>query len=202
MITEGIGQHAPAAVRVKLSGETILACYRLAQERATHRNYSGRSDAWGQGIKAARELPLLGMVSQDVLPILVGIVGEYAVKCELVNKLAGVTLNATGDFGVDLKAFGLTMQVKTRQRDSGENLVRVNAAATAARAFCFVEWLMEPMSQVNLLGWCWTTNVVARTPTPSFNGKWKNYVVPDAELLPMNRLADELEAWKAAQSWR
>lgn len=101
-----------------------------------------------------------------------------------------------------LKAFGLTMQVKTRQRNSRENLVRVNASASASRAFCFVEWLMEPMSQVNLLGWCWTTNVVARTPTPSFNGRWNNYVVPDAELLPMNRLADELEAWKAAQSWR
>lgn len=205
MITEGIGQHAPMKVRVPLGYQATRQCFLLAQERSQHRGYSG-GNAWQQGIKQSdREIPGYGVLQRAEVPIFVGIMGEYAAQQYLLSRIPGnvgfdTTLNDTGDFGVDLKAFGLTMQVKTRQRDSGENLVKDNRYAKAASACVFAEWTGEPVASVFLLGWLWTAEVVNRDTVPGARD-WNNFAVPDSELLPMSRLGDELEAWKARATW-
>lgn len=207
MITEGVGQHAPAKKLERIQHHAMRQCFEAAKDRASHRNYANGGSFWKCGIKqGSREIGGYGTLAQDAMPIFVGLLGEYASWQYLASRVPGVVgidtkLNDGGDYGVDLKAFGLTMQVKTRQRDSGENLVRDNRFASAARACIFAEWTGEPVSSVNLLGWMWTDKVIARETVPGIKD-WNNFRVEDLELLPMCRLVDELEAWKAAQSWR
>jgi hypothetical protein len=206
MITEGIGQHAPAKKLERIQHHAVRQCFEEARKRASHRDYQNGNSAWKRGIKeGSREIGGYGTLQQHEMPIFVGLLGEYAAWSYLVSRLPGVVgidtkLNDGGDYGVDLKAFGLTMQVKTRQRDSGENLIKDNRFATAARACLFAEWTGEPVSSVYLLGWMWTEKVVARPTVPGVRN-WQNFCVEDGELLPMNRLADDLEARRLVQQW-
>lgn len=209
MITEGIGQKAPQQVCVKMTLNEQIVVRDLAIQRAEHRGYKVRRDQWGQGLKSSMMIPSLGELPQDLRPIYVGSLGEYAVQRHLEARFPGRLpidwrLTKYGDFGIDLQCFGLTMQIKTRQDTNPLNRFRRTnrrglVSTIPSHVTCFCEWNLA--SNIYIIGWCWRETILAK-PLVDGVGDWKNAELADCELLPMCRLKDELEAWQEARKWR
>lgn len=208
MITEGVGMKPPAQIQVKMTANDLYVLRQEAIKRSAYRGYKAREDAWGRGIKSTVVHPGIGELTREVRPIFAGCLGEYAVQSYVEARFPGrcpmdLRMHRCGDYGIDLQCFGVRMQVKTRQRSEHRNLVRRtnrrgSSMKIASHVFCFCEW--TGMAQVYILGWCWRDAVLAKPLVPSV-GEWLNAEIPDAELLPMSRLRDELEAWQEARKW-
>lgn len=210
MITEGIGKNAPQPVPVVMTNDELRCIYTIACQRAEHRAYKSRGDAWGQGIKSGMELPGVGTLDSATRPIYVGTCGEYAVQRYVDGRFplghgckVDSSLTVQGDFGIDLTAYGCKMQVKTRQDSGGLTLFkRANGEgrrlSVPSHACVFCEWTAEPLSTTYLLGWQWSSWIVDRPLVRSQRGDWFNAEIHDADLLPMSRLRDILDAWRLA----
>lgn len=208
MITEGIGQKSPQQIQISMTLHEQLVTFETAKQRAEHRGYRVRRDQWGQGLKSSLTIPGIGELSRDLRPIYSGSLGEYAVyrylECRFPGKIEiDWRLTRYGDFGIDLQSFGLKMQVKTRQDTNPINRYRRTNKRGAtlpipSHVCCFCEWNLT--SQVYLVGWCWR-ETIERKPLVNGVGDWKNAELHDTELLPMCRLRDELETWRAARQW-
>lgn len=206
MITEGIGQVAPQQVPIRMTQNELFNVYHLSKERADFRQYKNRNNAWSQGCKGSMMIPGIGELTPDVRPIFVGTLGEYAAKRYLNSGRFNcrveldTSLNQAGDYGVDLQSNGLKIQVKTRQSEQFSTLVKRTSygrlLSIPVHAFLFCEWTGG--SVVSLLGWC-PGDVVGKKPlVDSFNCQWHNAVIDDVDLKPIDRLKDEIEAWKLA----
>lgn len=195
---EGRGNVAPARVAVELSRADLLVCGDIAKDRAKYRNYKS-GGAWQRGLLEPQVIDGIGPVTREEMSILVGSVGEYAVASVLQRSLGtcGIdsALRASGDFGVDIEAHGLTVQVKTRKRSRESSLVKVGTNRSVAACFC--EWLCG--ASVDVLGWQWTKDIERMEREESKFGSWVNIVIGDVDLLPMRRLAVELQTWKELQ---
>lgn len=211
MIVEGVGPKAPMQIQVRLTRNELIAVKDIAIERAAFRQYRGRCDTWGRGIKDEIEIAGVGTLPRDVRPIFAGTLGEYAVKSWLQSRVSGtveldLSLKQTGDYGVDLQAYGLTMQVKTRQNMERVNLIR----HTTERGYrltwpwvaaCFCEWTSGG-SVVYLVGWQWKSAIEQMPLEIGVAGGWLNVEVRDESLLPFARLAHELDTWRYARQCR
>lgn len=196
MIEEGRGKVAPRRVSVPLSRADLLVCADIAKARAQYRQYSS-GGAWQRGLLDATAIEGVGMLTREQMSVFVGSVGEYAVSASLAKTIGecGIDceLRKQGDFGVDLKPFGMSIQIKTRRRQKDHSLVRVGT--NRAIVACFAEWTGGDV--VDVLGWEWTPAIEQMQREVSAFGEWVNIVVYDADLLPMSRLRSELETWKA-----
>lgn len=207
MNTEGVGITAPRLVPVVLTMAELSCLYKSAYERAEHRGYKARADKWGQGIKGVIEINGIGILTKDVRPIFVGLLGEYGVQRYVQQRFRGqalvdLRLLKHGDFGIDLTAYGMKIQVKTRQSHVKHTLYkRANRNgyrfSIPSQTCVFCEW--NGGSTVNLLGWQWSKEIESMPLVQSDYGDWWNAVVDDSQLLPMCRMRDELEAWREVQ---
>lgn len=214
MLTEGIGTHAPSKQRLGMSPKELRFFMEAARKRATHRSYRNQGQ-WGKGLVGPLNLPGIGSVKQEERSIFVGLLGEYATQQYIDRRfpeakcVVDTSLLPHGDFGVDLKPFGLKIDVKTREfKANADNVNRIkrtdergNPLPVHPHAFLFTEWDHESPTSVYLLGWVWSA-FVAELPLMPSVGKWMNACVFDSQLLPMSGMASELEVWKARASWR
>lgn len=207
MLVEGVGVVAPQKVSFVLTEAELFALFGCAKDRARHRDYGSRDDKWGRGIKGGLTVGGIGELSQQERPIFIGLLGEYATQQYIDRRfptakcVVDTSLLESGDFGVDLQAFGLKMQIKTRQGSSGANLVRRTnnrgkELPIKPHAFVFAEW--NGGLTVYLVGWTWARAVREKDLVESV-GEWKNASITDSELLPMSRLAHQLNARRHAE---
>lgn len=195
---EGLGQVAPCRITVSLSRADLLVCADIARERSQYRDYKS-GGVWQRGLIEPQVVDGIGAMTRQEMSILVGSVGEYAVSAVLRSSLGSCgidsALRASGDFGVDIEAHGLTVQVKTRKRARESSLIKVGTNRSVAACFC--EWTCGP--SVDVLGWQWTKDIERMEREESAFGSWFNIVIRDIDLLPMRRLAVELQTWKELQ---
>jgi hypothetical protein len=211
MLVEGIGQKAPQRIPIVLTEDELRVLFLSAKERAEYRCYQNRGDAWGRGCKEPLDIMGLGTLSQAERPIFVGLLGEYAMKRFVTARFPGsceidLDLRASGDFGIDLKPFGLSIDVKTRQTNAGPQLVKVvdgRGRATPPKAMVLAICMWEGFSTVNIVGWNWTADLLDGKELVEARGgrDWLNIEVEDTDLLPACRMRDVLESWKAAKQW-
>jgi hypothetical protein len=206
MIVEGIGKKAPTPVTVIVARHEMLVILQEAQRQSDHRGYA-RGGTWAQGLKGDVVIENVGLITRAVRPAFCGNLGEYAACCH-INRKFGIEVAACdfilrkfGDGGIDLKVFGLTLQVKTRESNRHGNLIRRiddrgKVLEFSAQAFVFCEW--GGFDSVQLLGWEWTKAIENREVVPAIVGDHQNIVVEDEDLQPMNRLVDNLEARREA----
>lgn len=211
MLVEGIGVKAPQRVPIVLTESELRVLFLCAKERAEYRCYQNRGDVWGRGCKDATEIPGIGTLTQAERPIFVGLLGEYAMKRFVTARFPGsceidTELRANGDFGIDLKPFGLSIDVKTRQTGNGPQLVKVidgrgRPVPPKAMVLAICSW--EGFSTVNIVGWNWTAELLnAKEAVEARGGRdWFNIEVDDTDLLPACSMRDVLETWKAAKQW-
>lgn len=199
---EGRGHLAPAKLSVLLAPEEMLALYRIA----LHLNrYENRSDKWGRGICDSLTIDGVGELNPRQRAIFAGKIGEHAVR-ELARRrpfgslvpAIDIGTRVNGDGGVDLDILGMRLQIKTRQRAGGSNLIKRideggNVLSLFGEAHVFCEWV-PPAPRVFIVGWLWNRDIVGMPIVPSPVGKWKNIEVPGAALLPLFRLWAELES--------
>lgn len=202
MIVEGIGKKAPTPVGIQIMNHEMLAILEESKRQAEYREYR-KGGAWAQGIKGDLVLPGVGLLTRDVRPIFCGRLGEYGVVRYVNGRLddeavsLDFVLRKRGDGDIDLKAFGLTIQVKTREGERRDSLVRRidergRTLRLTAQAFVFCEW--GGSDYVQLLGWSWMKDFAGQQPIPSPVGRWQNIAVEDADLSPMRSLVDNLSA--------
>jgi hypothetical protein len=202
MLVEGKGVVAPKPIRVFIQRHEIIALNDDAAKRAAFRSYGDRADQWGKGLLPTTSIVHIGEAPKAQVSILVGLVGEYATKRFLTSARPSwqieidTELRGTGDGGIDILAFGLKVQVKTKTRHGGENLVKC-ATSYGWHCVVFCRWNMTDC--VHLLGWTWKADVVSLAPQPSPFGGWSNFSVLDSALEPMSSMVSEIEAWKGAK---
>jgi hypothetical protein len=200
LFKEGVGKVAPQPKCIEMSEHEMVAIKKESESRAEFRAYKNKSDAWSNGLMRDLAIEGLGLISQAVRPIFAGTMGEYACVRH-INKEFGdntcavdLKLRAAGDYGIDIKLYLLTMQVKTAQGDYGNLIKRVSESGriidVPAKAIIFCQWGCS--SRVQILGWIWTDDALRLPVVDSHRGNWKNVAVPNEELLPINRLMDEL----------
>lgn len=210
MMTEGVGEIAPAAWKVVLDDHSLQVLKLEAELRAEYRGYQKRDSEWARGLQGDVVIHGVGSLRREVRPIFVGLIGEYAC-CSLINRKvpsAGVSVDLLrkkrGDYGIDITAFGMHMQVKTRQTAEHGNLIRVvdeygNRQRLSARAFLFCEWSGDKTCSV--LGWQWTKYIKELPIQDAVGGrKHKNVCVADWRLLCVGRLISALNAKKDLSS--
>lgn len=209
MMVEGIGDVAPKPWKLILSDHALAVLRVEAEKRAEYRQYKNQSSEWSKGLQGDVVIQGVGVLRQEVRPIFVGLIGEYA-ACEYINQklpTAKVCIDLArrkhGDFGVDVAAFGIQMQVKTRQSADHGNLIRVidergNRKHLTARAFVFCEWTGHKTCSV--LGWQWTKDIRDLPVENAIRGRHKNIRIADWRLLCMSRLANALSAKKGLSS--
>lgn len=201
MLKEGAGRVPPSPVRISIKDE-IRFLHGEARRREKFRNYSARADRWGKGMLRGEKAEIVGgEIAMAVLPILIGMAGEWATVLYVNQRLGtsfGIDLmeRQNGDGDTDLSAFGLRVQVKTRKLNSGKNLVRYMSESgyeypLAADVFVFSEWNLTP--DVQLLGCVGQPELKTWQQEQSYRGGHWNYASDDAGLLPVSRLTTELE---------
>lgn len=163
MILEGVGRTAPAPKTLVLNDGELRQLHGEAKRRAAHRDYKNSGTTWGQGLLGDIVIPNVGSLTKDERPIFAGLLGEYALATVINAKFPGaavvdLSLRALGDFGVDLRPFGLTIDAKTRQREGDLHFVRRGTEKgrwleLTAKAFAFCEW--AGFKSVKVCGWCW-----------------------------------------------
>lgn len=197
---EGRGSIAPKPVRIVLTDHDLLAVIQSVKEL---NRYSTRTDDWGKGLigdapSALREK--VSLTHQEV-PIVAGKLGEYALWSLATRRFGDVFppvdfgRRARGDGGIDLKMFGIELQVKTRVTSS-QNLVKafdergVEIPLTG-HAHVFCSW--DRQWFLNVLGWIRNKELSRMPVESSRRGSWKNFVMADSQLLPLCRLWNELD---------
>jgi hypothetical protein len=197
MQVEGIGKVPPAPVQVRTALNRLRWLRDEADKRNAYRGYTRRTDAWGRGFIRN--------------PALVGLMGEHC-SCEYLTRrgfpcFVDIVLRPYGDDGRDLEVCGLVLQVKTRRKGiARRSLVkrgdgRGRIVPLACDVFVFAQWdETAPDDVPQLLGWIWARDarsygVFERSPV-SYADHW-NLRIPDALLLPMSRLVDELASRRA-----
>jgi hypothetical protein len=205
--TEGRGIVAPAPIVIKLRHDELLIIKERAVRQAMERDYRNRRDAWGTGLTGPRRPPNAQDLRDDQYPGYVGLVGEYAL-CSYINPRVGKPLvsldlrpRRCGDYGIDVTANGLTIQIKTRQKQDQPNLVRATnwrgeflPFTSKIHVFCL--YFREEMDRPRLLGWIWTREIAGRPLVDARRGNHKNFEIPDQDLLPMTRLIQEIRRGK------
>lgn len=205
-VYEGQGVVAPARVKVTVDDAALRLLNEEAERRANWRGYAGRSDAWGRGFLQGKPVGGIGRVHSSVLPILCGLVGEWA-ACDYLNRRVGwkefatdLALRRGGDGGIDLagKRSCIRIQVKLRQRDKSVSLVRKTRSNGSevpqnAYVYIFTEWRYG--NTCDLLGFVMQDDLLKRSPVEqSHVDTHTNYVVPDEMLQPMSRLVLMVQA--------
>ena len=205
MITEGKGRHAPAPIKMQFNLSTMRILLNESNDRTAYREYGKTLDTWRNELIGDVVIPGMGAIRSDVRAIFCGFMGEQAV-CEYINKritedrcFVDFKKRAQGDAGIDVSAYGQTLQVKTRQSDKHGNLIRriTDRGRTldfTANAFVFCKW--EGFRTVELLGWIRTKDVLLLPVVPAIVGNHKNIQIPDDALECMNSLADHITARK------
>jgi len=195
---EGRGIVAPRRVPIAITRADVLQCVAIAVERAKYRRYD-KGGTWARGLANARTPYVITDIKPHEWAIVVGSVGEYAVANYLAPSLGecGIDdeLRVCGDYGIDFRAYGLTLQVKTRQRP-GEHVL-VKEGTNKALALVAVEWSRDDVAE--LLGWEWSHFLNECHREVSRFGSWVNLCVGDEVLRPMSRLRSELALWKELQ---
>jgi hypothetical protein len=198
MNKEGFGHVAPARIAIRIKSGESERFKNAANRRDEFRSYQKRADRWGRGF-----LKSISGLRQSAAPIYAGFLGEHALA-EYLGCQLGVELNVdtelktAGDGGTDLSVFGINMQVKLRQRNSGVNHIRRTSAGRifelTAPIYVFAEW--DKAQTVWLLGWMERGRIQQQQfkPSPISNANWFNIEIPDAQLEPMARLVDALES--------
>jgi hypothetical protein len=192
MIKEGIGRQSPAPIVMKISPSDLLYLHNKSDLRTKYRQYAQRADRWGNGLVKN--------------PGLVGMVGEFSVS-QYLNKLSqyklspsvDLSLREYGDGGVDFVVHGLKIQVKTRRKSSGYSLIRrvdhnKMIVPLTCDLFVFCQWHEEFPYRALLLGYVHVEYIRSCVfgPSPIEDSKHYNIKIPDLDLLPMNRIIDEL----------
>lgn len=191
---EGRGNVAPAPVGMSVPSYAVVSMRDEAERRSGFRNYGGRTDQWGKG--------LLG--SDPALPILVGLVGEWAFA-EFVNSRTGkkfcetdFKLRKRGDGGCDFRILGTVHQLKTKRDVRGENLIRRvdqhgKTLDLLPGRYVFAQW--DPAIAVcHLLGWCLAEVVLDCPFEPARVGMHTNLRVPNERLNSMASLISAIQA--------
>lgn len=171
--------------------------------------YGSRKDIWGKGMIGGKPCVPLALLhlSKRVRGAVAGKVGEYATWKSAQDKFPGYqfpevdfTRRLRGDGGIDLVLAGVKCQIKTRV-SVDTNLVRVygdvrpgrrGPIALAGMAHVFCSWHRNDEGFARVLGWI-RTDDMRGFPIEDGVGDWKNMVIPDEALLPMDRLWDMLE---------
>lgn len=210
MNSEGKGIHAPGITVVTLSeaDHRFIEC--IANERSGMK-YTGSADQWKAGLVTG----VSGTTCTDpsAMPIVVGTTGELAVKAFIESRVHGRAINDTrfyagrGDGDKDVIAAGLSIQVKTRKKLNGQNLIRrMNERGYVyplrSECYCFATLTdCNVMKPVRLLGWAWRKDVERMRVDRSPIGPWKNIVVRDEDLRPMSALVSEIEFRMEMGTW-
>ncbi len=182
-VTEGIGNVAPSLVDIKIDASAIACLKEIAVERDRHRGYGSSSLQWKRGSCSN--------------PILVGLVGEYAVeqylkraglRCSIVDS----SLNE-GDNGIDFVFAGVTYQVKTSEGIYGTCLVRRicerhSIRPLASDRFVFCKWRIRD-DYCSIRGWCDKQTVLRSKLEKSKRGDWWNNAVESKQLDRISNLA-------------
>lgn len=199
---EGQGNVSPAPVPVQITGEELRFLIDVARERHTAK-YANRKDEWGRGLISGGIIEGFGELPASIMAILVGTVGEYALKMHIHNCIPSarpqidLSVFDGGDGGVDLDVFGYRMQVKSRKRDYAEMLIRASSErgwrkTLVADGFIQTQWVQRLRPQ--LIGWAERDTVINWTEKKAYRGNHTNYVGGDNDLLPMSRLISKLAA--------
>jgi hypothetical protein len=202
---EGRGIVAPKPIRVVIPRDAILIIKDRAAQQAMERDYRSRRDSWGHGLTGPGRPPNAADLRDDAFPNFVGGMCEYGVT-ELINRQFRRTVIAMdlrsrvrGDGGIDMKSFGLTVQVKSRQKPENPNLIRryfrngwVVPLGADVHIFCL--YRRDDQDAVSVLGWAWTRKLELQgyEIVPARRGEHVNIEVPDVDLEPMSRLIKEL----------
>jgi hypothetical protein len=184
-VIEGKGLSAPPMVSVRLDQSELSHLERSAKERDRHRNYKSASSVWRKGSTAS--------------PVLVGMVGEYAVEKFLCSK--GISCRVLdeqlndGDGGVDSIICGVTYQVKTSTKIHETCLIRrVNEdrqlLAHTCQRYVFCRWNYGD-STCDIRGWCERDTILEHggfAKAKSKSGQWFNNEIQDYWLLSISDL--------------
>lgn len=186
MFSEGVGLHSPKAVTVLIRDKNaLIAIGKMAEMLSSTKGYNLEN-------------------------ALRGLIGEAAVAQYLYEEAAvlqGMTIGQVlpkGDGGIDLSAYGITLQIKT-VRPGGDLLVKRFASWSGllglnANAYVFCELgstipNLAGWQSVDLLGFVWKDQLIAKAHyRKSQRFDWMNLEIERDELLPINRLAVYLDA--------
>lgn len=208
MITEGIGKHAPKPVPVLLSEHDLRVVTNAALSHSKYRGYLNSTSQWKRGLIKEITIPKIGKLTGDPVPRFVGLAGEAATVLHL-NDRANLRLSlrdellAGGDDGKDLEIDGLSIQIKTRQKQSSAARERLNLIRHTneqrmpclpnACAIVFCE-LDETYRKVSLIGWTYTEWLRTLPAVPARVGRHLNVEVEDKDLKHIGALVDRLVA--------
>lgn len=208
MFVEGKGEVRPSPVRIRMTTADQSVLLQAAKALCEHRQYRTGASQWQRSHCQAVVVPRVGKIEPEVRAYFVGLVGEYALSRFLSDKL-GIEIRpdlnkSDGDDGIDLKLFGLSVQVKTRQGVYQTSLVRYEDESgrfvlSTAAAFVFAKYEVEcPTGNAFLLGWVPRERLLECRQSPAKRGGHKNYEVPDHQLCCMNQLVANLRARRGA----
>lgn len=175
-VIEGLGNVAPPLVDIRIDDSAMACLTDIAIERNRHRGYSFSSLQWKRGSCSN--------------PILVGLVGEYAVEqyfkraglqCSIVDS----SLN-NGDNGIDFVFAGVTYQIKTSEAIYNTCLVRRicerhSIKPLACDRFVFCKWRIGD-EYCSIRGWCDKQAVLRSKIEKSKRGDWWNNAVEAKQL--------------------
>ena len=193
-IQEGRGRVPPKPELVHINRGELEWLKEEADKRNAYRDYDRRSDVWGKGV-----------VSN---PTLTGMVGEFAF-CRWFNGALSAnppleidtSKREYGDGGVDFRPYGVSVQVKTREKYYGRMLIRREKGSGELLEFSWAACVQATWCPGDLVvgmdGWSRREWVLrhGRFETAR-KGDWKNIVVEDADLVPMRDLAIKLATFR------
>lgn len=191
-VVEGRGRIAPAPILVCLDDGDMDMIDRMGQRRADERKYEQRNDRWGRGLTSD--------------PIRVGFIGQFAVKRWLDRQMGkeicmmDESYKPMGDGGIDLKAAGITMQVKSTAKApdaTGDMLIRRVSGTKRVQSMTADIFLYVASAGGNrpeLLGWIERRKIGdVRFGQSKVADHW-NIEIPRDRLKPMNRLVSKIKA--------
>lgn len=207
MKVEGRGNVVPRSHPIPVEVPSLLAI--IASVKDLNR-YASRGDQWGRGLRGSLSLRGVGVIGATERPIVVGKVGEYAVVRYLSHRLdyaiqpVDFRKRETGDGGKDVVVFGMSLQVKTRQKSAAVSLVRRKSGGgfdypLCGHAHIFCQWQCEHDDHclfAELLGWMPNREMRSYPLVPARRGDHLNIEIPDAHLHPMSQLVVELKSKK------
>lgn len=207
MDAEGRGTVPPSPIKIRLDESEVRLLLALARQRNNYRSYGAKSSRWKQGLhKCGEHLIGIGDVEKPVLPILIGMVGEYGAS-RYINAAMGRSVcelddvdRPRGDDGADLLPCGFRLQVKTRRTHSTNLIRRVSdqkrLVPINADAAIFCQW--RGQATVELLGWQYAAAIrELGVFEKSHRADHWNLVLKDAALKPLGDLIAKLRVLDA-----